>query len=285
MPTGALRYPRAPTAGFRLSRNVMTPRVAALIPTLDCAGRIGPVVAGARRHLPSVLVVDDGSADGTADEARAAGARVVLLDRNRGKAAALRAGLTVLLGEDHTHVLMLDGDGQHDPSDIPGFLAGAADADLVLGNRLWNPAAIPGRRRWTNFIGTRALEIMTGFPVEDSQCGFRLVAAALLRRMSLVARRYAVDTEILVRAGKMRARFAHVPVQVIYDGAVSHYRPLADTVHIVLSAVRFKVDEGDLRRDPGPAAWRESHATPPVLTPLPAANGRRATGWAVTTDG
>jgi len=247
----------------------MTPRVAALVPTYNCSGRIGPVVAATRVHVPAVLVVDDGSTDGTATEAQRAGARVVVHHSNQGKAAALRSGLAVLLGEDCTHVLMLDGDGQHSPADIPGFLAAGAEADLVLGNRLWNPAAIPGRRRWTNFIGSRALEIMTGFPVEDSQCGFRLVSTALLRRMPLLARRYAVDTEILVRAGKMRARFAHVPVQVIYDGAVSHYRPLADTIHIVLSAGRFKVDEGDLRSDPGPAAWRARVKAPEVLEPGP----------------
>jgi glycosyltransferase involved in cell wall biosynthesis len=246
----------------------MTPRVAALIPTFECSGRIGAVVAGALLHVPSVLVVDDGSSDGTAEEARRAGARVIVHRVNRGKAEALRSGLAVLLGEEHSHVLMLDGDGQHDPADVPGFVAAGAEADLVLGNRLWKPEAIPARRRWTNFIGTRALELMTGFPVEDSQCGYRLVATALLRRMCLVARRYAVDTEILVRASKMRARFAHVPVRVIYDGAVSHYRPLGDTVHIVLSAVRFKIDEGDLRRDPGASGWRSRVTAPEVLPPL-----------------
>ena len=245
----------------------MTNRIAALIPAFNCAGRIGPVVASTRLHVPEVLVVDDGSTDRTLEEALRAGARVVAHASNAGKAAALRSGFAVLLGEDHTHVLMLDGDGQHDPADIPGLLAAADDAEFVLGNRLWNPEAIPGRRRWTNFIGTRALALMTGFPVEDSQCGFRLVAAGLLRRMGLVARGYAVDTELLVRAGKLRARFGHVPVRVIYDGARSRYRPLQDTVHIALSSVRFKVDEGDLRVDPGAAAWRALVSRPDVLEP------------------
>jgi len=245
----------------------MTQRVAALIPAFNCAGRIGLVVAAVRRLVPVVLVVDDGSTDCTGDEARRAGARLVTHASNAGKGAALRSGLAVLLGENHTHVLMLDGDGQHDPADIPGLLTAADDADFVLGNRLWNPDAIPGRRRWTNVIGTRALELMTGFPVEDSQCGYRLVAAGLLRRMGLVASRYAVDTELLVRAGKLRARFAHVPVRVIYDGAQSHYRPLADTVHIVVSAGRVKVDERDLRADPGPATWRALVARPEVAEP------------------
>jgi len=245
-------------------------RVAALIPAYRCPDRVGAVVAGVRAHLADVLVVDDGSGDGTGEAARRAGARVVVHEVNRGKAAALRSGLAVLLGEPHSHVLMLDADGQHDPADVPHFLAAAGEADFVLGNRLWNPAAIPPRRFWTNFLGTRALQLMTGFPLEDSQCGFRLVSAAMLRRMGLVGRRYAIDTEILVRAGKVGGRFAHVPVSVIYDGEPSFYRPVADTVHIVLSAVRFKVDEGDRRRDPGPAAWRAAVPAPPVLPPVTA---------------
>jgi glycosyltransferase involved in cell wall biosynthesis len=242
--------------------------IAALIPAYNCADRIGRVVSGIRRHLSDVLVVDDGSTDDSAAAARAAGAHVVVHGENRGKGPALRSGLAVLLGQAYSHVLMLDGDGQHDPEDAPGFLAAAHEADFVLGNRLWKPEAIPAKRFWTNFIGTRALELMTGFPLQDSQCGYRLVSAPHLRRMGLVGNRYSVDTEILVRAGKLRARFAHVPVRVIYEGAVSYYRPVWDTVHIVLSAVRFKVDEGDLRADPGADAWRVLVSTPSVIEPL-----------------
>ncbi len=146
----------------------------------------------------------------------------------------------------------------------------------MLGNRLWKPEAVPRRRFWTNFLGTRALELMSGYPLEDSQCGFRLVAALYLRRMALIGSRYSVDTEILIRAGRLRASFLHVPVQVIYDGAVSHYRPIADTVHILHSAVRFKTDESDLRDDPGPAAWRCLVAAPPVLVGSTDTEGRAA---------
>ena len=247
----------------------MTTAIAALIPAYQCADRIGPVVRGVRRYLRDVLVVDDGSFDGTSDRARAAGARVVRHDANRGKGPALRSGLAVLLGQPYTHVLMLDGDGQHEPDDAPRFLEAASEADFVLGNRLWNPAAIPAKRFWTNFIGTRALELMSGFPLEDSQCGYRLVAAGFLRRMALVGKRYSIDTEMLVRAGKLRARFAHVPVRVIYGDVQSHYRPVRDTVHIVLSAVRFKVDDDDRRVDPGPDAWRTHVSVQPVPEPLP----------------
>ena len=242
--------------------------IAALIPVYNCAERVSAVVRGIRRHVPEVLAVDDGSTDGSGEAALAAGARLVTLPVNRGKGPAIRAGLAVLLGQAYSHILMLDADGQHDPEDAPHFIRAAEEADFVLGNRLWNPAAIPAKRFWTNFIGTRALQLMTGLPLEDSQCGYRLISAVFLRRMGLVGARYSIDTEIIVRAGKLRARFAHVPVRVIYEGAVSHYRPVRDTVHIVLSAARFKIDEGDLRKDPGPNAWRTLVTVPQVRESL-----------------
>lgn len=241
--------------------------MAALIPAFQCAGTVGRVVEGVLRHVPLALVVDDGSSDGTGEKAREAGAHVLSLPENLGKGGAVRAGLPWLLAQDWTHILMLDADGQHDPEDIPGFLALAEEHDLVVGNRLYRPQAIPRKRFWTNYIGTRALTLMTGFPLEDSQCGFRLVRASFLRRMELIGRRYSVDTEILVRCGRLRASFAHVPVRVIYDGQVSHFRPVADTVHIVFSAVPFKVDERLRRQDPGPEFFRPLAARLPVLPP------------------
>jgi glycosyltransferase involved in cell wall biosynthesis len=248
-------------------------RVAALIPAYNCATRVGAVVTGVRSFVADVLVVDDGSTDETTSAARTAGARVVVHASNRGKGASVRSGLAVLLGEEYSHIMMLDADGQHDPTDAPNFLAVTAEADLVLGNRLWNPGAIPARRFWTNFIGTRALQLMTGFPLEDSQCGFRLVASSFLRRMGLIGNRYSVDTEIIVRAGKLGARFTHVPVRVIYGDVVSHYRPIHDTVHIVFSAARFKIDERDLRVDPGAEAWRRFAAVRKVTPQLPESVG------------
>lgn len=247
--------------------------VAALIPAYNCADRLAPVVVGVRKYVPNVLVVDDGSSDDTARVALAAGARVVRHEHNLGKGPAVRTGLAVLLGEAHSHILMLDADGQHDPEDAPGFLAGAESADLLVGNRLWQKEAIPAKRYWTNFIGTRALRAVTGFPLEDSQSGYRLVSASLLRRMRLQGLRYSIDSEILVRASRLGARFAHVPIKVIYEGAQSYYRPVADTIQIVLSAVRFTLFCSDLERDPGPEQWRRNAPPADVLSPNASAAG------------
>jgi glycosyltransferase involved in cell wall biosynthesis len=216
--------------------------VVAVIPAFQCAATIGGVVAGVRRHLDAVVVVDDGSSDATAERAAAAGARVERLPENRGKGAALLHGIERALGSRPAAVVLLDGDGQHDPADLPAFLAAwdQGAADLVIGSRMRSPAAIPAARYWANRIGSRILSWMTGWEIEDSQSGYRLVAAELLRRMPLAARGYAVESEMLIKAAHRGARLAQVPVRTIYEGEPSHYRPVLDTVRISLWSIYWK---------------------------------------------
>ncbi|HSB35938.1 MAG TPA: glycosyltransferase family 2 protein [Thermoanaerobaculia bacterium] len=205
-------------------------RPAALVPAFRCESSVGPVVAGLRRHLPDVLVVDDGSGDGTASAAAAAGARVLVRPVNGGKGSALRDGLAVLLREEVTHVAFVDADGQHDPDDLPGLLSAAeAGADFVVGSRLSDPEGMPAKNYWANTIGDKVLSRMTGLPVEDGQSGYRVIAATLLRPLHLVSTRFAIENEILIKAAPRVTRFAVVPVRTIYGPAKGHYRPVHDT--------------------------------------------------------
>jgi glycosyltransferase involved in cell wall biosynthesis len=222
--------------------------VVAVIPAYQCAATIGEVVRGVRRHLEHVVVVDDGSSDATAAQAAAAGAQVARLGRNRGKGAALLHGIELALGLDPAAVLLLDGDGQHDPADVPAFLAAwdAGRGDLLIGSRMGcDSAAIPRDRYWTNRIGSRILSWMTGWEIEDSQSGYRLLAASLLRRLPMASRGYAVESEMLIKAANRKARLAHVPIRVIYEGNPSHYRPVLDTARIALWSIYWKAfDDG-----------------------------------------
>jgi glycosyltransferase involved in cell wall biosynthesis len=222
-------------------------RPAALVPAYQAAETVGDVVTGLLRHLPSVLVVDDGSTDRTGDVARTAGAEVLRLPKNSGKGSAIRAGLARLLASaaDHTHVAFVDADAQHDPEDLPALLAAARSGeDFVIGSRMSQPEEIPPVRYRTNEIGSRILTRMTGHEVEDGQSGYRVVAADLLRRLRLSARGYLIETEILLKAAPHVDRFRHVPVRAIYGGP-SHYRPFRDTWIISWGAVYYKVFETD----------------------------------------
>jgi glycosyltransferase involved in cell wall biosynthesis len=222
-------------------------RPVALVPAYQAEATVGAVVRGARPFVERVVVVDDGSSDATGAEARSGGAEVQRLPENRGKGAALRAGLETVLaaGSGASHVAFLDADGQHDPSDLPGLLAAARGGeDFVIGSRMGEPDAIPAYRFRTNEIGSRILERMTGLEIEDAQSGFRVVSTSLLRRFRLNARGYAIETEMLLKAAPFLRRFAHVPVRAIYGGP-SHYRPFRDTWIISWAAVYYKVFELD----------------------------------------
>ena len=222
-------------------------RPVGLVPAYEARSTVGDVVRGVRRLLDRVVVVDDGSRDETGDEARAAGAEVLRLPRNEGKGAALRAGLERILPPAFgaTHVAFLDADGQHDPADLAELLAAARSGEeFVIGSRMAIPEAIPAYRFRTNEIGSRILTRMTGHEIEDGQSGFRVVAASVLRRLRLNARRYAIENEMLIKAAPLVRRFAHVPVRAIYGGP-SHYRPFRDTWVTSWASVYYKVFELD----------------------------------------
>lgn len=111
----------------------------------------------------------------------------------------------------------------------------------MVGARLADPERIPGARYWTNYIGSRILSWMTGFELEDSQSGYRLLGADLARRLRLVSDGFAIESEMLIEAARARARLVHVRVRTIYNDQGSHFRPVLDTVHISCSAIYFKV--------------------------------------------
>ncbi len=219
--------------------------IVAVIPAFNCAKTIGEVVAGTRDFLRDVVVVSDGSSDETAAEALAAGARVEVLPANRGKGFALRRGIDLALAGGPRALLLLDGDGQHAPGDIPGLVAAwdGGEVDLVVGARLQDARLIPPARYWTNYIGTRILTWMSDLELEDSQSGYRLLSSALARRLHLRSDGYAIETEMLIKAGKAGARLRHVTVRTIYNDEQSHFRPLIDTLRIALAAIQFKVED------------------------------------------
>jgi glycosyltransferase involved in cell wall biosynthesis len=215
----------------------------ALIAAFNEASRIGPVVGGVRPHVSHVLVVDDGSTDDTSAMARGAGATVIRHPENRGKGAAIRTGIEAALTSDATHLLLLDGDGQHDPADAPGLIDAARkeQADFVLGERPFDRASMPASRYWTNRISSRVISrYFVGADVGDAQSGYRLVATDVLRRLHLSARGYEIETEMLIKAARRGARLARVPIHLRYEGAVSKLRPLRDTTRTCFLAVRYR---------------------------------------------
>jgi glycosyltransferase involved in cell wall biosynthesis len=219
-------------------------RICALIPAFNEAPHIAKVVEGAREHVADVVVIDDGSSDGTADIARSAGATCLQLRRNCGKASALRAGIAFAREHNFTHVITLDGDGQHLPEDIPVLLRVAEEtgADLVIGARSFDRAHMPRSRYFSNIIGSRLASALVGRKIRDSQCGFRLFRLDKLGDAKLRSRCYELEMEILIKMARSGCTIAHAPVRMIYgEGeARSKMKPVRDTVRVCLWSLAFR---------------------------------------------
>ncbi len=220
--------------------------VVALVPALNESATIGVVVAGISAHVRAVVVVDDGSADATAAVARAAGAVVISHAQTRGKGHALRTGLHhVLRSENADYVLMLDGDMQHRPDEAPQFFvaAEAENADLVVGERQFQRHAMPASRYYANLYGSAALSSFTGVPLRDTQCGYRLLRTAMLRRLRLRATGYDIETEMLIKVSRLGGRISSVPVTAVYGAGRSKLRPVRDTTRTCFRAVFYRYIE------------------------------------------
>jgi glycosyltransferase involved in cell wall biosynthesis len=220
------------------------PEISLIIPAHNEARTLSAVVAGALPLVQRVLVVDDGSDDGTAAVARDAGAEVLSHSRRLGKGAALRSGLDELLPRVSGYLLFMDGDGQHDPADIPAMLARLDDRprpDVVLGCRLRPETRddIPRLRYSTNLFGKFVLSRVTGLEVGDSQTGFRLIRVDRLQEIELESPGFEIETEILLKLCARKLHLVNVPVSIRYHAGRSHYRTVPDTVRVCLATLRY----------------------------------------------
>jgi glycosyltransferase involved in cell wall biosynthesis len=219
-------------------------RTCALIPAFNEAPYIAKVIAGSRQYVEKVVVIDDGSADRTAEVARAAGATCLESQSNQGKGSALRIGLSYARAENFTHALTLDGDGQHLPEDIPVMLRTAQEtgADLVIGARTFDRALMPRARYYSNTLGSRLTSALVGHEIRDSQCGFRLFRLDKLCTTELRSLRYEFEMEVLIKMARSGCTIAHAPISMVYDygQARSKMNPVRDTVRICLWSLAFR---------------------------------------------
>jgi glycosyltransferase involved in cell wall biosynthesis len=228
---------------FRGARRGGGVKVMAVIPAKDAAATVGEVVRGLRGVLPEldVIVVDDGSSDATGAEARSAGARVVRHDANQGKGAALQSGFDAAIAAGAEAVLALDADGQHDPRSAPGLLAALRGADVVVGSRNADRTGMPWLRKATNDVTSWWVSRLAGQPIEDSQSGYRAIAAPVLRAVRPESRRFDYESEFLVAAARAGFRIGSAPVPTLYNAPGSHIHPFRDTIRFIRFVARHLV--------------------------------------------
>lgn len=196
--------------------------ILAIIPAYNEGARVANVVSGASQFLP-VLVVDDGSSDDTAAQAESAGAAVLKQSPNQGKGAALRAAFHHALAEEYDAVVTLDADGQHDPAELPKFLALFAEKkpDLIIGQRRLRH--MPPLRRLANYLGRKSFSWAIGQPIPDNQSGYRLISRRLLEELvGGEEAGFEFEMEMIVTCVRRGYALDWVPIRTIYAGESSH---------------------------------------------------------------
>lgn len=196
-------------------------RILTAIPVYNEAAHLRPVLEAVRAHAESILVVDDGSTDGTAELlAEQAGITVLRHARNRGYGAALRTAFGHALEAGFDGLVTLDCDGQHEPALIPEMAGALADCDIASGSRylkVFDPAQRPPEeRRRINVEVTRWLNECLHLNLTDAFCGFKAYRASALRRLEPTIDGYAMPLEVWVQAAALGLRVKEVAVPLIY---------------------------------------------------------------------
>ena len=222
----------------------MSAKLLVVIPALNAERSVGAVVRESKLVNADVLVIDDGSSDRTGEMARDAGARVIRHDVNKGKGAALKTGFAYALENGFEVVVTLDADGQHLPHEISKFMTAYEETggDLIIGGRAHLfPQMLP-RRRFANRFSARSIAFASKTGVTDSQSGFRLYSAHLLRNVRLRTNGFDLESEVIVYAGCRRFKVVTIPIELGFvDGlSTSHYKPLADTLRIAWTVMRAR---------------------------------------------
>lgn len=220
----------------------MVKETVAIIPAFNEELTIGSVVLKTRRYVDEVIVVDDGSSDRTEEVARLAGAVVVRNEINEGKANALKRGFEELKGRDLSAVVLLDGDGQHEPQEIPRLLEPVlnGEADLVIGSRFIG--ANDDTPAYRHF-GQRILNIVTNVgtrqKITDSQSGFRALSARAVASLDFPSKGYGIESDMILRFSEKGLRIKEVPISSRYDVPKGHKKnPFAHGLEVFARVLR-----------------------------------------------
>jgi glycosyltransferase involved in cell wall biosynthesis len=215
------------------------PFVIACIPAYNEEKTIAKVIIKTQKYVDKVIVCDDGSKDMTSEIAERLGAIVIKHERNMGKGEALRNLFKKAMELNADIVITLDGDGQHDPDEIPSLINTLKEekADIIIGSRfLLNEKNVPGYRA----IGNKILNIVTGGKITDTQSGFRAYNGKILDMIIPAEAGMGVDSEILIKAIENNLKIVEIPITVTYKVPKSSKKmPLYHALDVIASTIKF----------------------------------------------
>lgn len=227
------------------------PLIAAVIPAFNETGTIRKTVEESMKYVHEVIVVDDGSTDDTGRVASSAGATVLRHAANLGYGAALATGFRYARGNGAKILVVLDGDGQHSPADIPKIVEPIIrrDAEIASGSRFINADSkneIPTYRKLGIGVVNKAWNFATKDGFTDTQCGFRAYSREAIEKIDIKETGMSASLEILNEAAQKNLRIVEVPISAKYEGDTSTVQPGRHGMELVNYVLRKMKDEHPL---------------------------------------
>lgn len=208
-------------------------KVWVLVPAYNEAQELDTLLSQLKVKNLSVIVVDDGSVDDSYDIAKLKADIVLRNEKNCGKGKALQKGIMYLSRQEKfDYLLTMDADGQHSPEDIDSFLEEARKGALfVVGNRMHNPCGMPKIRVLTNKLMSLFISRIVKQYIPDTQCGYRLIKKEVLDKIQIRAKKFEIESEILIKAASREIPIKSIPIRSIYSKhRVSRINPFIDTL-------------------------------------------------------
>ncbi len=204
------------------------PNVAVAIPAHNAERTLSGLISGLSNYVKreDIFVVDDGSSDRTESVARELGVWLLKHSEKRGKGTALRDAVVKILELGYDLIVTMDSDLQHDPSELSAFIAASKNCDVVVGDRMADSKRMPSHRLLSNTITSRMISWRTRITIPDSQCGYRLYKAQVLKVVDSHCRYYDYESDILIKAALSGFKIGSVPIKAIYNDSKSNIRVL-----------------------------------------------------------
>src|SRR3989338_383091 len=216
-----------------------TKKIFVVIPAFNEERSIAKIIRKSGNLVGKVIVVDDGSKDKTGYVAEKAGAVVLRHIINLGKGAALKTGCDFAVRHGSDYVVAIDADAQHKPEDIPRFIEKLKRSDIVFGCRKFG-SKMPFVLRFGNWFIAEVTWLLYGIKINDTQCGFRAFSKEAYKKIRWGAVDYAMESEMIARAGKQRLKYVQIPIETIYS---DRYKgtTVVDGIKIVLNMLWWRI--------------------------------------------